>query len=72
MTVRFRHKGCTSLVICYHGEMPLEEHPLMRSSEWAKPDGSKPEFGGLLLVECPDCGLMVRVSPSDIEPIQGI
>lgn len=69
MTIRFRHKGCTSLVIVYHGEEPLESNPVMRSRDWAWPDGSRPEPHTHLLAVCPDCESLIRIDRRHIEPI---
>ena len=69
MTTEFRHVGCTSVVIAYCGDTPLDANPVMRSCDWALPDGSRITPLSSMHVDCPDCGERIGVGPEWLESI---
>jgi len=69
MSVQLRHIGCKSVIIAYCGEVPLDQSPIMRSCDWAWPDGSNVELYSILMATCPDCGKRVVICKREIEPI---
>ena len=64
---RLKHRGCVSECIRYIGNTPLAHFPIMKSSEWRFPDGSRPAVCSLMCVRCPDCQQMLGISSSVLE-----
>lgn len=65
----FRHRGCTSELIRYIGDKPLQSGTVMRSREWQWADGQTPTMLSYKSKKCPDCGFIVKITTEFLEEI---